>query len=174
MKGKFYFLVLLIIMNFSFSCEKDDLEHKNEFEISRNVWLDFKESANNSYKYKAVGGSFNGSAWETTLTVSDGKLIERHFRYTSTEGLSENIPEENLEWTENDTEIGTHVFAGAEALTLNEVYEKAEKEWLIQRENSKTYFEAENNGLISTCGFVEDGCQDDCFVGITISSIEIL
>jgi hypothetical protein len=35
----------------------------------------------------------------------------------------------------------------------------------------RKYFEAETDGLLSSCGYVEDGCQDDCFVGIHIAGI---
>lgn len=174
MKGKFYFIVVLLMVGVSSSCEKDDLEHQNNFEESRKAWSDFKEFTNNSYKYKIVGGSWAGFSWETTLTVSNGKLIERHFKYTVTEGLAENVQEEEQEWIENEGEIGSHEFVGAEALTLEEIYEKAQTEWLKKRENTVTYFETKNNGLISTCGYVENGCMDDCFIGVTIKSIEKL
>ncbi|QCX02259.1 hypothetical protein FGM00_02790 [Aggregatimonas sangjinii] len=174
MKGKFYFIALLLIAGLSSSCEKDDSEYQNDFEDSRKAWLDFKESTNNSYKYIVVGGSWVGFSWETTLTVSNGKLIGRHFKYTVTEGLAENVTEEELEWTENEAEIGTHEFVGADALTLDEIYDKAQREWLKKRENAKIYFETKNNGMISTCGYVENGCADDCFIGVTINSIEKL
>ena len=84
------------------------------------------------------------------------------------------IPQEALEWTENEAEIGTHKNQGAEALTLDEIYNKAENEWLIKRKNGKAYFESENNGLISSCGYVVNGCMDDCFVGIRIEIIGVL
>jgi len=54
------------------------------------------------------------------------------------------------------------------------VYEKARNNWLIKRSNTETYFEAKNNGIISSCGYVKDGCQDDCFNGITITLVEAL
>lgn len=174
MKSKFYFIALLLVGSLSSSCEKDDLNYQNDFENSRDAWLDFKKSANNSYKYKVTAGSWAGSSWETVITVAKGKIIQRHFKYTVTEGLADTIPEEELEWTESENEIGSHEFQGADALTLDKIYDKAQQEWLIKRENSKTYFEAKNDGLISMCGYIENTCADDCFVGITIKSIERL
>jgi hypothetical protein len=119
------------------------------------------------------GGSvFTTYGWETTITVSNGIIIQRDFTYT---GNPENIPEDKLEWTENENEINSHEYSSAaDALTLDEIYNKAEQEWLIKRKNATSYFESENNRLISTCGYVENGCMDDCFVGITIKSIEAL
>ncbi|MCM4167556.1 hypothetical protein KCTC52924_00943 [Arenibacter antarcticus] len=176
MKIKFHFIALLVFGSVLSSCEKDDLEYQNEFENSRKAMLDFKESSNNSYKYVVPGGSVLVSfGWESTITVTHGKVTQRHFRYTSTEGLSDNVPQEELEWVENENEINSHEHTSAAyAWTLDEIYDKAQQEWLVNRKNVKIYFEAENNGLISSCGYVEDGCMDDCFNGINIKSIEAL
>lgn len=176
MKSKIYFVLLLVIGNLMSSCEKNDLEYENDFKNSRNAWLDFKESSNDSYKYVVPGGSLLVRyGWETTITVSHGKVTERHFRYTSTEGLPDNIPQEELEWTENESEINSHEHtSAANAWTLDEIYDKAQQEWLINREDAKTYLEVKNNGLISSCGYVKNGCMDDCFIGINIKSIEAL
>jgi hypothetical protein len=176
MKNKIYLFALLVIGNLISSCEKNDLEYENDFKNSSKTWLDFKESSNNSYKYVVRGGSvFINFGWETTITVLKGKVAQRHFKYTSTEGLADNIPQEELEWIENENEINSHEqTSAAYAWTLDEIYEKAEQEWLVKRKNAKSYFEAENNGLLSSCGYVEDGCMDDCFIGINIKSIEAL
>lgn len=175
MKNKFYVLVFLTLANIIIiSCESNDLDYQNDFNNSKKAWLEFKKLTNNSYVYTVTGGSWAGFSWETTLTVSNGKIIKRYFKYIITDGLSENIPEDELEWTENESEIGSHKNSGAIPLTLDQIYAKAENEWLLKRNNTKTYLETENNGLISTCGYVENGCMDDCFVGIYIKSIEIL
>ena len=172
MKNKNYFIGLFLICSLISSCENDDLDYGADFENSQQAWIDFKESTDNSYQYTAVAGTWAGPSWETTITVSKGSITERHFEYTVTEGLAEDTPEEELEWTETGNEIGTHLNPAAEALTLDEVYIKAQQDWLIEREDSKTIFETENNGLISRAGYVDDDCMDDCFVGIKIKSIQ--
>lgn len=157
-----------------FSCSSDDdLNYQSDFENSQNAWLNFKESSNNSYKYVVSGGSvFTSYGWETTITVSNGKVIQRHFAFT---GNPENIPEDHLEWTENENELNSHESSSAaDTLILDEIYSRAENDWLIKRKNTTTYFESKNNGLISTCGYVEKECMDDCFIGITIKSIDVL
>jgi hypothetical protein len=173
MKTRIYFILLALIGSIFYSCNSDDLEYQNEFETSKKVWLDFKESANNSYKYTVVNGSWVGFSSETTIRVENGEITQRHFEYTSTEGLSEDIPENELSWTETETEIGSHE-NGGEPLTIDEIYNRAEEDWLIGRRNTTTYFESENNGIISSCGYVEDNCADDCFIGIDINNIEAL
>lgn len=174
MRNEIYLITFLMIGSLLISCSTDDdLDYQNNFEESHNTWLDFKKLSGDSYKYTVVESSWVGFSWETTIKVFDGEIVQRHFKYINTEGL-EDIPEDELEWIENGQEVGNQQNKGAEALTLDEIYSKAEKEWLIKRENANIYFETENNGLISTCGYVENGCMDDCFVGIKIKSIESL
>ncbi|MCL5128461.1 hypothetical protein [Algibacter sp. L4_22] len=172
MNNKIYLIALILLGNLMLSCESDDISHKNGFEVSHQVLEEFKISNNNSYKYIVTKSSWVGWYSETTITVSNGVIIKRHFEYFITDDLSEDITDEELEWTENEDEIGDHKYAGAEALTLDEVYDKAENEWLIDRDDSKVYFETENDGLISTCGYVHENCADDCFNGIYIKKIE--
>jgi hypothetical protein len=173
MKNNIYLIALLLIGSLISSCDSDDLDYQNDFDNSTKVWLDFKESTNNSYNYKVVSGSWTGTTWETTIKVSKGVITERHFKYTVTEGLSDDVSEEDLEWTENENQIGTHQ-NGAEPMTLDEIYNKAQQDWLVKRENTTTFFEKENNGMISICGYVQNNCTDGCFVGIRIKSIEPL
>lgn len=173
MKNKIYLIVLLLIGGFVSSCESDNAD-QNQFQNSNKALSNFKKSTNNSYKYIVTGVTWVGPAWETTIIVSNGKVIQRQFKYANTTGLRNDIPKEELEWTENGSKIGSHKNIAATALTLDEIYNKAEQEWLIKRDNAKIYFETKNNRLISTCGYVENNCQDDCFIGIHIKSIEPL
>lgn len=172
MKMKFgiYFLCLLIVSLMS-SCEKSDIDFEDDFEKSEKAWKAFRSSSENSYKYVVSFSSWTGTSSETTITVSNGKVIKREFRYMATKYLPDNFPKEELEWVENENELNTRSNSGAAALTLDEIYTKAKSEWLVKRDNAQTYFEAKNDGLISSCGYVEDGCADDCFNGIRISYI---
>lgn len=175
MKNKIYVIALVTLSSIIFSCKySEDLDYQYDFNNSKKAWLEFKELTNNSYKYTTVKSSWVGISWETTITVSNGKIIERYFKYFVKDGLLEDIPEDELEWTENENEIGNHKNIGATPLTLDQIYAKAETEWLTKSDNFKTYFETKNNGLISTCGYTQIGCMDDCFIGIHIKSIESL
>lgn len=171
MKKNFYIITLLLINIFVLSCSNDDdLNYQNDFEKSKSAWLNFKASASNSYQYVVSESSFaTPESWETTITISNGTVIQRYFTYI---GSPENIPDEELTWTENENEINSHPNSNAASpQTLDEIYAKAETEWLIKRKDTNAYFETKNNGLISTCGYAEKGCMDDCFTGIRITSI---
>ena len=177
MKNRNYLITFLLISGLLFSCSSDDdFNYQNDFESSQKSWLSFKESSNNSYTYVVSGRTiFTSYGWETTITVSNGKVIEREFRYTT--GAENFIPVDQLEWIENENEIGSseHEYTSAfSALTLDEIYNLAEQEWLIKRKGATSYFASENNGLISTCGYTKKECLDDCFVGVTIKNITAL
>jgi len=201
------YIVALLISLFLAACDKSDIEYENSFERSHNAWLDFKEATNDSYRYVVTAGSWAGFSWRTTITVANGGVIQRGFRYDAfnrvhipQEGWSEEkllemledsgLTEEEyreqtglglenmlatMEWTEEAHEIGTPEHStAATPRTLDEIYDKAQNDWLQKRSDAKTYFEANNGGLISSCGYVVDGCQDDCFTGISIALIEAL
>ena len=168
-------MILLLIASLFFSCEKNSLVFENDFEKSYQTWLTFKESSDNSYKYMVERSSWVGATWQTTITVTKGKITQRHYKTTYTGNSVGGIPQETLEWVENENEINSHKDSGAaEPVTLDVIYDKARNDWLIKRKNAKTYFEAHNNGLLSLCGYFEDNCADDCFVGIDIPFIEPL
>ena len=175
MKQPLILACLLLMSAFFISCHKSNMNYENDFGKSYQEWLSFKKTSGNSYRYKVVSNSWVGSGWETTLTVTEGKITQRYYKLTLPRGYTGNIPADRLEWTENGNEVNTHTQSGAAAaITLDQVYEKARTEWLLKRQNSKTYFEAKNDGMISSCGYVNDGCADDCFVGINIAYIQAL
>ena len=173
MKNKVYLITLLLIGILFNSCESNDIEYQDKFETSRKAWLSFKESSNNSYKYTVTNSTWIGYSWETTITVENGNVIQRDFEYTFIENPLTNISENELQWTETGSELGTHEI-GADLITLDDIYKKAKNNWLIERNDVTTYLETENNGMISRCGYIDNQCADDCFLGVRIKSIDTL
>src|SRR5690606_36159871 len=108
MKKPLWILTLILIGGLIASCNKSDIEYENDFTKSHKVWKSFKESSNNSYRYKVVNGSWTGVAWETIITVTNGKVTERHFKYTGSEEWLEQISPDKAEWIENEGEINSH------------------------------------------------------------------
>lgn len=181
------------------------MEYENDYEQSYKAWLGFKESSNNSYRYVVSGATWAGAAWETTITVNNGEVTGRDFRYTvfndirmPADGwdlataqqvvdtlmahsvhLEGTITAEEflkkLSWIESKQDLNNTTDSPAAAtLTLDQVYELAKNDWLRRLDNAKASFEAKNNGIISSCGYWEDGCMDDCFRGIRITLVEAL
>ena len=167
-------LILLFICSVITACSKSDIENENDYERSVKAWVKFKETANNSYQYEVSQYSWPDHRSVTLISVTNGKVTKRHYKSVFTEGLK-NMPAETMEWTENENDLNTHKDSpAAQAITLDEVYNLAKTNWLLKRKGSQPTFEAKNNGMISTCGFSAEGCVDDCFVGINITSIVAL
>lgn len=171
-----YILLFLLFAGTSFiGCKKEEISYQNDYEKSLKEWREFKKISGNSYQYTVLRTSWVGMSFQTVITVKNGKVIRRKFTWIVPNDWSTQIPEDQREWTEEENEINMHKESGAaDAMTLEEVYDRAKNDWLKKRENVTTYFETENNGLISTCGYRENNCADDCFVGINITSISIL
>jgi hypothetical protein len=167
---------LFLICTLLAACHKSNLNFHDDFEDSRNAWLSFKQKNANSYVYEVVSGSWTGVGSETIITVKAGKVTQRYFKMFVPATYQASIPADKLEWTETENEIDTHppTSGAAASLTLDQVYEKARTEWLPKRSKAKAYFETKNDGMISDCGYVPDGCQDDCFIGISIAFIHSL
>ncbi len=166
--------------------------------------MSFKAATADSYQFVVTGSSWAGYSWETKLTVVNGVAIERAFKYTrfynipipeggwtaqareellaamhTTESAFQQSTghtlEATLQWTEAGAMVGTQRQTSASPyLTLDEIYSQAQHDWLKKRSNASAYFETDNNGMISTCGYVTHNCTDDCFIGVYISQIEAL
>ena len=172
MKISIALISLLSGIGVFFACSNVKIDFKNDFQKSEKAWMDFKNTSNNSYQYTVVGGSWVGSGWETKLTVKNGVITERYYKLTPP---PDSESQEVIEWTEDSQNLNTHeTSAAASAINMDEIYMKAKQEWLIKREDSKSYFEVNSEGILTVVGYVPNGCQDDCFVGVNIKSIEML
>jgi hypothetical protein len=169
MKKQHYLIMLLLILTSFTSCEKDDFSYSNDFEKSYKAWTDFKLSSNDSYRYTVSTSSWTGTTTATVITVDKGKVVKRSYVAKSTISSSNEVIIHE-QWEEQGATLHTHP-NGSALKTLDEVYQKAKAEWLPKRGNAKSYFETKNDGMISSCGYVENNCADDCFVGITITTI---
>jgi len=165
--NKIYYLLLMVTLIFA-SCKKDEGVTGN-YSTSYKAWTKFKSSVNNSYEYAVTSASWTGYATETIITVKDGKVVQRAFLAKTING-STGATTIVKQWTEHSTTLNTHN-EGAETLTMDEVYIKAKAEWLVSSKNTDRYFETNNQGMLSTAGYTEKGCMDDCFNGIKISFI---
>jgi hypothetical protein len=169
------YLFIIIILFSATSCKKDNIANESEFNKSSTQWLNFKSKVNNSYTYTTNFGSWTGYGVEVKIGVSNGKIISRDF-ISSKFKQNGTIERDTIkQWHEDADHINTHSNDAGESLTLDDVYQKAKTVWLkADKKANDIYFEVRNNGMISNCGFVPKGCQDDCFNGISITAITAL
>jgi hypothetical protein len=166
---------LLIVTIFAFlalSCKKDVI--LTNFDTSLQTWETFKTSANNSYSYTTKGGSIWGFEDSTRITVVNGKVTNRDYVSYKIQYQPNNQPPiktASAQWNETTADLGSHQY-GFYVYTMDEVYNKAKSVWLaVDKKNNDLYFETKNNGLISLAGYRPKGCEDDCFNGVTITSV---
>lgn len=153
-----------------FACKKESTPYSNEFTKSQQAWEAYKATVNNSYSYIAYSASVFGAYSETTITVRNGKVTGRSFIQGMYRQGSTTLQIVNS-WTEDSVTLNTHT-NGATALTLDEIYAKAPKEWLsVDTKQNEVIFTTDPNGFIASCGYIPNGCMDDCFRGIYIKSI---
>lgn len=170
MKRNIYVYLLLLIGITLASCKKSDITNEDDYNKSHQSWVSFKASSNNSYRYTVNTTSWIGTSSETKITMKNNKAVHRSFTASAIDRDTHKSAV-YLTWEEDESNINTHAGA-ATALSLDEIYQKAKSEWLLKRADAKTYFETANNGMISSAGYQENNCADDCFVGIHISAIE--
>jgi len=173
MKTKFYLIISIIIL--LSGCSKDPIDgiiSKSglNYKQSLDKWQAYRQSVNNNYTYTVTTVSWIGVATETTITVRNGIVTARDYAEFQL-ASSGHVPVKS--WSETGTGLNTHGNEGAEIMTLDEVYNKASSVWLrADPKANNIYFETENNGLISSCGYSPKNCADDCFVGVTIKDIK--
>jgi len=170
MKTKTHLYLLTLLLLAIVACKKETIEHENSFDRSYKSWISFKAAANDTYRYHIVSSSWTGNSSETIITVKNGKVINRSYLAKAVVQPGNTITVIS-EWTEDEKSLNTHN-DGATTLTLDEIYDRAKSVWLVKRKDAKTSLETNNNGMISSCGYIINGCQDDCFNGISISVIE--
>lgn len=176
-------LIALAFLGLLFSCEKKDDSPQNEltalttlsgqsglsYAESIDKWNDLKAQNGNSYIYQTTFTSWAGFGSVTELKVIDGIVISRiyqEFKINEANGSLEIIDS----YIETKSNLGSYD-KGAKPLTIDDLYNSCASEYLVADEDNNTiYFETELNGLMSLCGFVPDGCMDDCFRGVSINA----
>ena len=170
MKRNATLLIILFIATTFAACKKDNIEHGNDFQKSIKAWQSFKAESKNNYSYTTSTSSWTGYSTETTITVLDGKVAIRDYVAKAIKNDQTHAIYVVEEWREDSGTLNTHQ-NGASTLTLDQIYELAKSDYLLKRVDARTSFEAKNNGLISSAGYIDNNCADDCFRGIYIQSI---
>lgn len=176
---------LLILMTLAiFSCEKEDDANKGlkvlstlksdtgvTYNESLALWNDLKKKHGNSYVYHTTFTSWTGFGSTTEIIVGNGIVTQRSyeaFRYDPSNAHKEIIDS----YHESKTDLGIHE-KGAKPLTIDELYETCARDYLVANVSNNTLnFQTTETGLMTLCGYVPDGCMDDCFRGIRITGFE--
>jgi len=170
---KTLYLPLIIVLMCMSSCKKDEIAKKHDdLNNSYRVWLNYKSSIHNSYSYTQNYGSVFGYNTEIKTAIKDGKFISRDLTLTRYHPDNTNKKDTLKQWHEGASNLNTHGIEAGDLLTIDDIYDQSRKVYLkTDVKKNMVIFEANNNGILSSCGYIPNGCQDDCFNGINISSI---
>lgn len=140
---------------------------------SRSLWLEMKEDNGDSYEYTIGVLSWTGHGNNTVITIEEGKVIGRIYQeYFMDPDNGDKT--DGFGYSETGVDVGSNE-KGAKPLTMDDLYGICLAEYLVaDPENNRVYFNTDELGLMVTCGFVPNGCADDCFQGISLSNFKWL
>ncbi|HAA16622.1 MAG TPA: hypothetical protein DCE41_34890 [Cytophagales bacterium] len=134
---------------------------------SREIWRQLKEDHKETYQYAFTFESWAGFGNTTVISVEEGEVVGRKF-----EAWQQNLETGALDVVEAYVEAGGDIGSneqGAEPVTLDELYQDCRDIYLTTSSiENALYFDTDEEGVLNLCGYVPNGCQDDCFQGITI------
>lgn len=168
---KLYALLFISLFTIA-SCSKDSSSPSNKLNDSLNSWVSFKARVSNSYTYTVMRYAKESvTNYETRITVVNGSVIARTLYYHETNvQISGNTNKVTKQWEEDASNVGSHQ-DGAEAITLDEVYNRAKTSWLnVDAKTNEVLLETDNDGMISTAVSRPKDCQC-AMTGIYITAI---
>jgi hypothetical protein len=165
--------ICFLILSCSMETVRDNMlvEGENGFNFveSKAQWKDLKKKNGNSYEYTIREQSWTGVGSDTRILVTRGKVTARYFT-----AFQMSDEDGSIEYTGGYEEvdkkdIGTHE-EGAPPINIDGLYQTCLSKYLVVDPDSNTvYFDTNEEGVISLCGYVPIGCVDDCFEGINMS-----
>jgi hypothetical protein len=143
---------------------------------SKIKWAEANAKHGNNYSYTVSFRSFVGFGHSTTVFIENGKVVKRQFEaWDSPKApqLPGAAPTANKTWVEKGDQIGKNP-EGANAKTLDELYEAAEKVVNTKLENhQKLYLQMDKDGLLRHAFIVDTRIADDApRNGIAIDQIK--
>mmetsp|Transcript_29839 Transcript_29839/g.47597 ORF Transcript_29839/g.47597 Transcript_29839/m.47597 type:complete len:161 (-) Transcript_29839:165-647(-) len=138
----------------------------SSYDISLAKWTELKGSRGDCYTYTRSFVSWVGFGSRTIIKVEQGVVVERTYEAfdssrTITSTYHESTPQE----------IGTNS-QGQPAKTMDELYTECPSYLALDEQTNYIYFRVDDLGILQLCGYVPQGCMDDCFQGISVSSFE--
>ncbi|MCG9791068.1 hypothetical protein [Flavobacterium algicola] len=132
-------------------------------------WNDLKKIKGNSYNYDTATTSWTGTNSVTQIIVVNDKVTARNYETFTMN--SQNIKIITNSYFEDKNNLGSNI-EGTKPVTIEEVYSDCSQNYLSAKtKDNMVIFKTDSNGIINTCGYTIKNCQDDCFVGIKITSI---
>ncbi len=149
------------------SCEHDELwQAKKGLKASRRHWEQMKRAKGDSYAYCLTFSSWLGYGHHTEIRVENGRVTSRSF-YT----FRVQTKDTTHVYTESVADLGTHK-EGDPPLTIDELYDRCARDFLsVDPKQNDIFFETDDTGVLSTCGYMPKGYVEGRLIGIHIAWI---
>jgi hypothetical protein len=151
----------------------DDAQDQAALTKSRAAWTTARDAAHGDYIYEVLRTTFIGGAYTTRISVADNRVTKREYQ-AAIGGAGIETPV-TTDWVETGAgEVGTHP-EGAPAVTIDELYDRCRDDVLPRDRGSNDLtllFRAD--GILDTCAYTPRGCQDDCSMGVWVSTLEFV
>ena len=172
-----------IILFDTLSCEDPGQENVHEISLlptlisrdgktyqeSIDAWGELKVTNGDSYIYQTTHTSWSSHGNTTEIRVDDGVVTTRIYQEFKI-NPSNSDRTITYSYREDGDGVGSNP-KGAEPLTIDELYQTCIKDFMTADvETNTVYFQTTTEGLMTLCGFVPEGCADDCYHGIRIYS----
>lgn len=163
------FLLLCLI-----SCVSVNADKQASLATSLLSWQNLKAQNDNHYAYKTTFTSVFGFGSETSFEVKDDIVIKRSYSETVRDDATGQTTTK-LVWTEEGANVGQNKTNGSPARTIEQAYAYCKDEILTKDPFANMFFlEIMDDGILSSCSFVPNGCQDDCSTGINIRELSFI
>lgn len=156
-------LILLAILIFLFFTNK--IQYIG-IEKSKNTFLE--KYGGKDYAYSSAFSSWTGFGYETTIYVSNGRVVRRDSKVWDS---NSNSPEE---YSEKEDSLGSHDY-GSRLLTVEQIYDRCKSEVLTKDPlKNKIYIQFNDEGILEDCSYRPIGCMDDCSFGYYIYNLRLV
>ena len=142
-----------------------NIAEKVELQRSVDTWLALKTENNSNYEYSSRYNSWIGFGSEITLEVENDILVARHRDMWDDE-------DNHTYWSETTPDdLGSHDYH--QMSTIDQLYAICKDEVLVKDPvKNSINLSFDDDGILKACTYFPNNCQDDCSVGVNISSVE--
>jgi hypothetical protein len=147
---------------------------EREVRESRAEWRKLSADGR-AYSFETSSSSWIGTTCTTRIDVEAGVVVGRKQTQTRSNDPEEgDAPWEPENWFERGDEVGSHESACQAPVTLDALYDRCENEVLCVDPSENTFYLGyDAQGVLTYCGYVPQGCADDCFRGFSLDWVRV-
>ena len=135
----------------------------------RDEWSNIVSSSAGDYAYSERTQSWIGTVGISVVVV-ENYALSRHLYRAYGEPDVDGQAEVVVDYDESGDQIGTHE-RGLSAQFMEEIFDRCETKLGLDPDDYRLNIHFDDDGLFSSCGYVEVGCADDCYIGNSLNNV---